>query len=74
MHKQATHLTHAAALQADILGAPAVWLPRREFLLEWLAAFVTRAKAPNYELGETEADDLAALDHFLRKKKIPVSS
>jgi hypothetical protein len=73
MNKHHAHLTHARSLRADILAAPAVWLPRREILLEWLAGFVTRAEAPSYELGETEADDLAALDQFLRKKKIPVA-
>lgn len=65
------HLLHARALRADILGAPEMWLPRRETLLEWLSGFLTRAAAPKYELGVTEAADLAALEHFLRKKKIP---
>ena len=72
MHRNHTHLSHARSLRADIIAAPAIWLPRREVLLEWLAAFVTRAEAPSYELDETEADDLAALERFLRDKKIPI--
>jgi hypothetical protein len=71
MHKYHEHLTHARALRADILAAPAVWLPRREILVEWLTAFLLRADMPKYELGETEAADLAALDQFLRKKNVP---
>ncbi|MBI5766356.1 MAG: hypothetical protein HZA93_01065 [Verrucomicrobia bacterium] len=67
------HLIHARALQADILAAPAVWLPRREILLEWLAAFLTRAAGPRYELGETEAADLHALEQFLRRQHVPVA-
>jgi hypothetical protein len=73
MQKHHTHLTHARALRADILAAPAVWLPRREVLLEWLAAFLLRAETSSYVLGDTEADDLAALEQFLRKKKIPLA-
>lgn len=66
-------LTHARALQADMLAAPDVWLPRREILQEWLKAFLLRAAAPKYELAETEAADLRALDQFLRKQKVPVA-
>ena len=73
MQKNKEHLTHARALRAEILGAPAVWLPRRETLLLWLDSFLKRADAAKYELGGTEAADLAALDQFLRKKKLPVA-
>jgi hypothetical protein len=73
MNKHNEHLVHARALRADILAAPAVWLPRREILLEWLEKFLQRVAVPNYELGETEAADLAALDRFLRKKMVPVA-
>lgn len=66
-------LTHARALQADILAAPGVWLPRREILLEWLASFLTRAAEPRYELQEGEASDLRALEQFLRKQKVPAA-
>ncbi len=72
MHPPSEHLLHARALRADIVAAPEVWLPRREILLEWLDGFALRAKAPGYDLGETEAADLTALDQFLRRKKIPV--
>jgi hypothetical protein len=73
MNKNQEQLTHARALQADILGAPAIWLPRRETLLLWLNAFLKRAESAKYVLGETEAADLVALDQFLRKKKLPVA-
>ncbi len=67
------HFAHARALQADINASPGVWLPRRDVLLEWLAAFLVRAGAPSYVLRENEADNLAALDQFLRRQKVPVA-
>ncbi len=73
MNKHNEHLVHARALRADILAAPGVWLPRREIILEWLEQFLQRLVMPNYELGETEAADLAALDKFLHKKMVPVA-
>lgn len=73
MNNNSEHLIHARAMQADILAAPNVWLPRREILLEWLKAFVARAAAPRYELGGSEASDLRALDQFLRRLKVPVT-
>jgi hypothetical protein len=73
MNKHNEHLIHARALRTDILAAPAVWLPRREILVEWLEKFLQRVVTPNYELGESEAADLVALDKFLRKKLVPVA-
>jgi len=73
MQRNKEQLIHARALRADILGAPTVWLPRREAMLLWLDSFLKRAESPKYELGQTEAGDLAALDQFLRKKKLPVA-
>lgn len=73
MNNNNEHLIHARALQADILAAPGVWLPRREILLEWLKAFLARAAAPKYELEEGETSDLHALDRFLRKQNVPVA-
>ena len=73
MKNNSEHLIHARALQADILAAPGVWLPRREILLEWLNAFLARAAPPGYEFVESEASDLRALDQFLRKLKVPVT-
>ena len=67
------HLIHARALQADILAAPGVSLPRREDLLEWLKKFLARAAAPRYVFAASEADDLRALDHFLRRQEVPVA-
>jgi hypothetical protein len=72
MNTNSEHLIHARALQADIVAAPSVWLPRREILLQWLMAFLARAATPRYEMEEGEADDLRALDQFLRKQKVPV--
>ena len=71
--KNQEHLVHARALQSDILAAPGVWLPRRDILLQWLENFLQRVAAPKYELGETEAEDLAALEKFLRKKSVPAA-
>jgi hypothetical protein len=74
MNKHTDHLNHAKALQADILASPDVWLPRREILLDWLTGFLRRATVKSYELGESEASDLTALDQFLRKRKVPVAA
>ena len=73
MNQNKEHLIHARALRAEITGAPEVWLPRRDTLLEWLNAFLLRAEAPKYGLGATEAADLEALALFLRKKKVPLA-
>lgn len=73
MQKNKEHVLHARQLLAEIVAAPTVWLPRREVISDWLNQFVTRATAPAYVLGDSEADDLTALDQFLRKKKIPVA-
>jgi hypothetical protein len=74
MNQNKEHATHARALQADIIAAPDVWLPRREALLGWLETFLQRVAAPNYDLGETEAADLVAMDEFLRTKLVPVAA
>jgi len=68
------HVIQARALQADILAAPGVWLPRREILLEWLSAFLNRAVAPKYVCDGSEVADLEALNQFLRKRKVPVAA
>lgn len=73
MNNSSEQLIRARALKADILAAPGVWLPRREILLDWLDAFLDRASAPKYEIEESEASDLRALDQFLRKQKVPVA-
>lgn len=73
MQKHHTHLVHAQALRADIVSSPDLWLPRRDAILHWLNAFLARAETGKFELAATDADDLAALDTFLRKKKIPTA-
>jgi hypothetical protein len=67
------HTAHARTLRADIVAAPDVWLPRREILLTWLDGFLTRSARASYQLEDTEAADLRALDQFLRKQKVPVA-
>lgn len=74
MSKNNPHLVHARTLRSDLLAAPEVWLPRREVVLGWLNEFLTRAEAPRYELEETEAADLGALDQFMRRHKVPASA
>jgi hypothetical protein len=73
MNPQNENVSRAQAMRDEINAAPDVWLPRREILLDWLNAFVQRAEKPSYELGETEAADLTALDRFLRRKRVPVA-
>ena len=73
MENNQEELVHARALRANILAAPQVWLPRREVLLEWLNAFLLRAAVPAYKVESAETADLTALDHFLRKQKVPVA-
>ena len=74
MPKFSEYFLHARTLRADILAAPDVWLPRREILIDWLNDFLGRAEKSSYELGETEAADLVALDQFLRRKRVPATS
>ena len=74
MNKHNDHLIHARQLRADILGSPAVWLPRRDILLDWLNAFLLRVTTPEYALDENEAPDLAAVDEYLRKRKVPAAA
>jgi hypothetical protein len=71
--KNNQHVDHARALRADILAAPQIWLPRREILLEWLNGFLLRAVTPRYELESTEAEDLNALERFLRQQHVPAA-
>jgi len=73
MLKHQAHLTHARSLIAGMQAAPDAYLPRRAILADWLDAFVARASEPRYELGSTEAEDLTALDGFLRSKDIAVA-
>ena len=73
MNKHHEELTHARALRANIVGAPEVWLPRREILVNWLDGFAGRAAKAGYELQPTESDDLRAVEQFLRKHKVPVA-
>ena len=73
MAKTSDHFLQARSLRADILAAPTVWLPRRDIIVDWLNGFLLRAEKPTYNLGDTEAADLTALEQFLRKRNVPVS-
>lgn len=73
MSKYTEHRVHAQALRFNILAAPTVWLPRREALVEWLEKFIQRLASPAYALGETEAEDLAAVEKFLRTNLVPIA-
>lgn len=55
-------------------AAPDAYLPRRAILADWLNGFVSRASRPKYALGATEAEDLVALDEYLRGKDIAVAA
>ena len=73
MHQQ--QLTHARSLRADVIAAPATWIPRRDIIIEWLNGFITRAQVSSYSMEDTtEANDLVALELFLRKMKTPVTA
>ena len=62
---------HAQAMQAEIQGAPETVIPRRQPILDWLKEFLLRSDKKGYVLGETEAEDLTALELFLREYKVP---
>lgn len=71
--KNHSQLDQARALRADIMAAPQIWLPRRDIILEWLNGFLLRAATPRYELDSTEAEDLNALERFLRQQHVPAA-
>jgi hypothetical protein len=64
--------THAKTMQTEIQSAPNTTLPRRQPILDWLKDFLLRSEKKGYVLGETEADDLTALQLFLREYGVPV--
>jgi hypothetical protein len=69
-----TNRAQAQVLQSEIQNAPSTLIPRREPILEWLKAFLIRSDRKDYVMGETEADDLTALDLFLRAYGVPVAA
>ena len=81
MHHKSTQSTtdgktkqaQARALLADIQEAPDTAIPRRDTIVAWLNSFLARSDRKGYVLGETEADDLIALDQFLRSCAVPVA-
>jgi hypothetical protein len=73
-NQQTPDALKALSLQSDIQQAAATLLPRREPILDWLKAFLSRAGQKGYILGETEADDLNSLEAFLREYGVPVAA
>jgi hypothetical protein len=63
--------THAKSLLADIMGSPAVALPRRETLIDWLQAYLLRSDSRGYVAEPSEGTDLNALERFLRSNGVP---
>ena len=66
--------THARSLLAGIEGAPETYLPRREIIVDWLNGYLLRSDRRGYVMEPTEADDMVALDKFLRTHEVPVAS
>ena len=64
---------HARSLLADIQGSPDTALPRRETIVDWLNSYLLRSDRRSYVMQPTEADDLIAVDKFLRTHHIPVA-
>lgn len=65
--------SQATAMQSEIQGAPENLFPRRQPILDWLRDFLVRSDKKGYVLGETEADDLTALNLFLREYGVPAT-
>ncbi len=64
----------ARSLLAALQDAPMTIVPRREPITAWLNAYLLRAGEKGYVMGETETDDLAALDQFLRTNDVPMAT
>lgn len=70
---ETTHHTHARSLLADIEGAPTTVLPRRATIVDWLHTYLARASENGYITNDAEANDLIALDEFLRTYAVPAT-
>ena len=64
----------AKSLLADIMGAPAVLLPRRDTLVAWLEAYLLRSDRRGYVMEDSESTDLNALSRFLRSQGVEALS
>jgi len=72
--EETAHQAHARTLLADMAGAPTSHLPRRATLVDWLNDYLSRASENGYVTNLAEADDLIALDRFLRAHEVPACS
>jgi hypothetical protein len=73
MNELKTYQTYATSLLADIQAVAKNDLPRREVILDWLDEFLLRSKKRGFVMGQTDVDDLTALDLFVRVNQIPAS-
>jgi len=64
----------ARALLADIEGAPDVALPRRLVFIAWLRDFLNRTHRKGSVPLAVDAENLVALDQFLRSCSVRVAT
>jgi hypothetical protein len=62
---------YATSLLADVRAAAKNTLPRREDVLTWLADFLARCDRKGYHTQPAEAENLSAIDDFLRASQVP---
>jgi hypothetical protein len=72
--EEKSNQAQARSLLAAIQAAPDTLLPRRETIVEWLDGFLLRSDRRGYVVAPTEADDLNALEKFLRSHKVRVEA
>ncbi len=73
MTELTTYQTYATSLRDDIKSATTAGLPRRDVLLDWLDEFLLRAKKRDFEMQQTDVENLNALDQFVRFNGIPAT-
>ncbi|MFI5335886.1 MAG: hypothetical protein ACHQ5A_03835 [Opitutales bacterium] len=71
MSLSAQHQAHATALLTDLHAGAGLFLPRREDIELWLRDFLRRAAAKGYHVDEGDAENLQALDRYVRANLTP---
>jgi hypothetical protein len=71
--EETTHHTQAKALLHDIASAPVTAIPRRDTIIAWLETYLARTSEKGHITSDAEANDLIALDQFLRTYAVPVA-